>query len=50
MPSSAEAAGTSTERHLEPFVDYGLSHTAQELRKAFILAKKEEIELVSFLH
>ncbi|XP_077337502.1 uncharacterized protein LOC143982543 isoform X1 [Lithobates pipiens] len=46
MPSnSIEAAGTSTKRHLEPVVNYGLSHTAQELRKAFILAKKEEIEL-----
>ncbi|XP_040193625.1 dentin matrix acidic phosphoprotein 1-like isoform X2 [Rana temporaria] len=46
MPSnSTEAAGTSTKRHSEPVVNYGLSHTAQELRKAFILAKKEEIEL-----
>ncbi|KAM5181930.1 uncharacterized protein ACMZJ9_002351 isoform 2-T3 [Mantella aurantiaca] len=44
MPSdSIEAVGTSTKRHPEPVVD--LSHTAQELRRAFILAKKEEIEL-----
>ncbi|XP_018432280.1 PREDICTED: periphilin-1-like [Nanorana parkeri] len=42
---SKEAAGPSTKRHPEPVVNYGLSHTAQELRKAFILAKKEEIEL-----
>lgn len=42
---SIEAAGPSTKRQAEPVVDYGLSHTARELRKAFILAKKEEIEL-----
>ncbi|XP_072280113.1 uncharacterized protein [Pyxicephalus adspersus] len=44
-PNSIEVDGASTARHPAPVVDYGLSRTAQELRRAFILAKKEEIEL-----
>ncbi|KAM9320192.1 uncharacterized protein PAF06_004679 [Gastrophryne carolinensis] len=46
MPSgSAEKADTSTQRHPEPNVKQELTDTAKDLRKAFILARKQEIEL-----
>ncbi|XP_068125589.1 periphilin-1 [Hyperolius riggenbachi] len=45
MPSEAETAGSSTQVQTDTAENSATPDTAQQLRKAFILARKDEIEL-----